>query len=188
MSMKTITAALALVALAGCAGLTATPRPAGTATLITATATVESVDMATREVNLRADDGSLLSVVAGPEVRNLAQLEAGDVVEFNFFESVAVSMADPSDTGEPSTMILAGRTEEGDKPGGMAIEATDMVVTLVSYDDRNFMATIRMADGTTDRVTVPPELRSFAAARGPGARVLVSITDAMAVSIVETAM
>jgi hypothetical protein len=188
MSMKTITAALALAALAGCASLTATPRPAGTATLITATATVESVDMDTREVNLRADDGSLLSVVAGPEVRNLAQLEAGDVVEFNFFESVAVSMADPSDTGEPSTMILAGRTEEGDKPGGMAIEATDMVVTLVSYDDRNFIATIRMADGTTDRVTVPPELRSFAAARGPGARVLVSITDAMAVSIVETAM
>ena len=188
MSMKTITAALALVALAGCTSLTATPRPAGTATLITATATVESVDMDTREVNLRADDGSLLSVVAGPEVRNLAQLEAGDVVEFNFFESVAVSMADPSDTGEPSTMILAGRTEEGDKPGGMAIEATDMVVTLVSYDDRNFIATIRMGDDTTDRVTGPPELRSFAAARGPGARVLVSITDAMAVSIVETAM
>ena len=188
MSMKAITAALALTALAACSGMTSTPQPASTATLITATATVESIDMGTREVNLRADDGSMLSVTAGPEVRNLAQLEVGDVVEFNFFESVAVSMAEPGDMGEPSTMILAGRTEEGDKPGGMAVEATDLVVTLVSYDERNFLATIRMDDGTTDRVTVPPELRSFAAARGPGARILVSLTDAIAVSIVETAM
>lgn len=188
MSMKAIAAGLALTALAGCASLTATPRPAGTATLITATATVESVDMATREVNLRADDGTAVSVIAGPEVRNLAQLEAGDVVEFNFFESVAVSMAEPGDMGDSGTMVLAGRAAEGERPGGFAIEATDMVVTLVSYDDRNFLATIRMDDGTTDRVTVPPELRSFAAARSPGARILVSLTDAMAVSIVETAM
>lgn len=187
MSMKAIAAALALTALAGCASLTATPRPAGTATLITATATVESVDMATREVNLRGADGTALSVVAGPEVRNLAQLEPGDVVEFNFFESVAVSMAEPGDM-DTGTMVLAGRAAEGERPGGFAIEATDVVVTLVSYDDRNFLATIRMDDGTTDRVTVPPELRSFAAARSPGARILVSLTDAMAVSIVETAM
>ncbi len=42
MSIKAITAALALTALAGCASMTSTPRPASTATLITATATVES--------------------------------------------------------------------------------------------------------------------------------------------------
>ncbi len=188
MSMKAIAAALALTALAGCASMTATPRPAGTATLITATATVESVDMASRQVTMRADDGSLVSVTAGPEVRNLAQLAPGDVVEFNFFQSVAVSMAEPGDAADTGTMLLAGRAADGDKPGGLAIEATDMVVTLVSYDDRNFQATIRMEDGSTRRVTVPPELRSFAAARGAGSRVLVSLTDAMAVSIVETAM
>lgn len=188
MSMKAIAAALALTALAGCASMTATPRPAGTATLITATATVESVDMATREVRLLGGDGEVLSVTAGPEVRNLAQLEAGDVVEFNFFESVAVSMAEPGDAADQGTMILAGRAAEGERPGGFAIEATDVVVTLVSYDDRNFLATIRTDDGATRRVTVPPELRSFAAARSPGSRVLVSLTDAMAVSIVETAM
>jgi hypothetical protein len=188
MSMRAIAAALALAALAGCGTMNATPQPAGTATLITATATVESVDIATREVRLRTPDGEALFVTAGPEVRNLAQLEAGDVVEFNFFESVAVSMAEPGEGGDPSTMILAGRAEAGARPGGVAIETTDVVVTLVSYDDRNFQATIRTDDGTTRRVTVPPELRSFAAARGPGARVLISLTDAVAVSIVETGM
>lgn len=188
MRLKSIFAALALTALAGCAGMTSTPEPVGTATLITATATVDSVDMATRQVRLRADDGEVLSVTAGPEVRNLAQLEAGDVVEFNFFESVAVSMAEPGDAGDQGTMVLAGRADEGERPGGFAIEATDLVVTLVSYDDRNFMATLRTEDGQTRRVTVPPELRSFAAARAPGSRVVISLTEAMAVSIVETAM
>lgn len=187
MGLKTIGAALALTVLAGCASLTATPEPAATATLITATATVESVDMATREVRLRGDGGEAISVIAGPEVRNLAQLEAGDVVEFNFFESVAVSMAEPGDAADQGTMVLAGRAAEGERPGGFAVESTDLVVTLVSYDDRNFVATLRDDAGTTRRVTVPPELRSFAAARGPGSRVLISVTDALAVSIVETA-
>jgi len=56
---------------------------------------VETVNQETREVRLRAADGRELSVVAGPEVRNLPQLQAGDVVRLTYYESVAARVTAP---------------------------------------------------------------------------------------------
>lgn len=63
--------------------------------VIETSATVESVDQQTREVRLRAPDGRTLAVVAGPEVRNLPELKAGDVVRVTYYESVAARLDDP---------------------------------------------------------------------------------------------
>ena len=77
---------LAALALLGCATL----RGQSTATrenLLTASAVVEAVDLDSREVRLRdAADGDVFTVTAGPEVRNLPQLEPGDVVQIEYFE------------------------------------------------------------------------------------------------------
>ena len=62
-----------------------------------------------------------------------------------------------------------------------------MVVTLVNYDDNTGIATFRTPDGLTRMAAVPPNLRSFARSRGPGARVLVTLTNAVAVSVTEAA-
>jgi hypothetical protein len=63
--------------------------------VVETSATVESVDQQTREVRLRAPDGRTLAVVAGPEVRNLPELKAGDVVRVTYYESVAARLDDP---------------------------------------------------------------------------------------------
>jgi hypothetical protein len=184
------TRAIGLVAallLAGCAGL-GTQRTATQESLITATATVESVDQAARQVFLRDDaDGTSFSVVAGPEVRNLAQLEAGDQVQIDYYSATTVAMASPSDTGEPASAVLAGRAPEGAKPGGLAVATSSLVVTLVNYDRNSGLASFRTPDGFTRRAVVPPNLRNFASSLTPGARVAVTMTDAVAVSIAETA-
>jgi Cu/Ag efflux protein CusF len=52
--------------------------------VIETSATVESVDQQTREVLLRAPDGRTLAVMAGPEVRNLSELKAGDTVQVTY--------------------------------------------------------------------------------------------------------
>jgi len=44
------------------------------------TATVDKVDLSTREVTLKGVDGRLETVRVGPEARNLGQVKAGDVV------------------------------------------------------------------------------------------------------------
>lgn len=170
------------LALLGCAAMSP-PRTTTTSTLTTAEATVVSVDEASRRVVLAGTDGSSLEVTAGPEVRNLAQLRAGDTVRMDFFQATTVGMADPADAGGVAKTVIAGRAPEGDKPGGMAASNTSLVVTVVSYDRNNRIVTFRTPSGATRQAVVPPELRGFAERRGPGSRVLVSLTEAVAVTI-----
>jgi hypothetical protein len=187
MMRKTIVGGLvAALLLMGCAELRQ-ERTASEETLVTASATVDSVDQATRQVTLRDDaDGSTFTVTAGPEVRNLPQLAAGDRVQIDYYRSLAVAMADPADTGEPLGTVAAGRAPEGAKPGGAAVTSTSLVVTLVNYDRNTGIATFRTPDGFTRQTAVRPDLRSFAQNLTPGARVLVTMTEAVAVTITET--
>jgi hypothetical protein len=160
------------------------PRPAEQTAIITSSAIVEAIDPATRELQLRDEtNGEVFAVTAGPEVRNFAQIETGDRVEIDFFESTVLELADPADTGEPVTLVGAGRAPEGARPGGGAVVSTSLVVTVLSYDAPTGFATFRLPDGTVRRTTVAPELRSFAERRRPGERVLVTLTDAVAVSV-----
>jgi hypothetical protein len=157
-------------------------------TLTTASATVEAIDQSTRQVRLRDNaDGTSFVVTAGPEVRNLEQVAVGDQVNVDFYRAVTASMADPADTGEAVTAVVAGRSPEGARPGALAATSESMVVTVVNYDDSTGIATFRTPDGLTRMAAVPPNLRSFARSRGPGSRVLVTVTDAVAVSVTEAA-
>lgn len=150
------------------------------------TATVLSVDQATREVRLRSARGEELTVVAGAEVRNLPQLEAGDVVRLTYYEAVAARMAEPGAGGPATATVVAGRAPEGSKPAGMVGATVDMVVEFLGYNDHTGVVTFKTPEGVTERVEVSPAMREFAAARHPGDRVAVQITSAVAVSIVET--
>jgi hypothetical protein len=189
MRLKTMIAGLAAaVALAGCAAVSSGNRETTSQeTLITTSATVEAVDQTSRVVTLADNaDGARFQVVAGPEVRNLAQVEAGDQVEVDFYQATTVSMASPSDSGADIAAVGATRTPEGARPGGLAVATRSLVVTLVSYDSNSGLATFRTPDGFTRRTVVPPDFRSFAAGLQRGARVAVTMTDAVAVSVTET--
>ena len=86
--------------------------------LLDTRAVVEKVDQNTREVRLRTMDGKELTVLAGPEVRNLAQVSAGDTVRLTYYESVAARMAEPGAGGPATTSVIASRAPEGSKPAG----------------------------------------------------------------------
>jgi hypothetical protein len=131
--------------------------------------------------------GGTFTVTAGPEVVNLPQLAAGDQVQIDYYSATTLEMASPSDTGEVEGTIIAGRAPEGSVPGAAAVMTESMVVTVESYDADSGLAIFRTPDGFTRRAVVPPNLRSFAAQQGPGSRVLVTMTDAVAVTIAETA-
>jgi hypothetical protein len=149
-------------------------------------AVVETVDQKTREVRLRAANGELVDLVAGPEIRNLPQLAVGDRVRVTYYESVAARMAEPGAGGPTTAAAVAGRAPQGQKPAGLLGATVNMVVTMVSYDPASAVATFTTPEGTTESVVVHPAMRAFAAARKPGDRVDVQLTSAVAVSIVET--
>lgn len=145
--------------------------------------TIESIDAETREVVIAGPEGGSFVVTAGPEMRNFDQVEAGDRVTLEYSEGVALAMAEPGDDGAPEALIGAARAAEGERPGAAVGEIISFVVELVSYDAEAHTATVIFPDGTEDTVPVHEEMRSFAAARAPGDRVLVAIGSAVAVTV-----
>ena len=189
MSLRQIMPLAALLLSLGCTNHDAppaAPQSAQRELMFDTRAVVESVDQTTREVRLQTMDGKNLTVVAGPEVRNLAQVSAGDTVRLTYYESVAARMAEPGAGGPAKTSLVSGRAPEGSKPAGLVGSTTDMVVELLAYDPATGVATLKMPDGKIKDVMVNPAMQEFAAARQPGDRIAVQLTNAVAASIVKT--
>jgi hypothetical protein len=146
-------------------------------------ATVQTVDELTREILLRADDGRLLSVVAGPEVRNFDQIEPGDTVVALYVESITASMAAPGQVVETRSGAATDRAPLGARPAGAAGVAIEAVVEWVGYDSATYVSTFIGASGLTHSVVTPPEMRSLAAGLAAGSNVMIEYTAALAVDV-----
>src|SRR5437899_1838597 len=59
---------------------------------VTATATVEKVNKEAREVTLKKEDGTKVTMKVPDTVRNLDQVKAGDTVNAKYTQSVALSI------------------------------------------------------------------------------------------------
>ena len=164
----------------------AAPQSAQRELMLDTLAVVENVDQSNREVRLRTTEGKELTVLAGPEVRNLAQVSAGDTVRLTYYEGVVARMAEPGAGGPATTSVVTARAPQGGKPAGVYGATTDMVVEFLAYDPTTGVATFKTPDGVTQNVVVNPAMRGFAAARQPGDRVAVQFTNAVAAAIVET--
>jgi hypothetical protein len=184
--MRLAAVALAAASLSACAEQADAPLAAERESVVTARAVVQSVDQESRQVLLEGENGRMLSLTAGPEVRNLAQLEPGDVVRLDYYEAVSVKMADASDQSAPEGVVVTERAPEGAKPGAASAASVRMVVEFVSYDPVSNIATFVAPDGVVETVTVQPEMRDFAAGLESGDRVDLTLTEAVAVSIQET--
>ena len=118
-------------------------------TSVEVTATVEAINQETREVTFKRQDGTIRTVVAGPEVKNLAQVKVGDIIKLQYQEAVSVRI-DKTTGGTPAIKETVGgsRNAPGGMPGGYigqeitrtalveAINAIDSVVTLKGPEGR----------------------------------------------------
>jgi Cu/Ag efflux protein CusF len=101
---------------------------AGDVDAVTVRATVKSVDMKTRKVTLVSANGETMTMKAGDQVQNLAQVKPGDVVVARFYESVAFIVAPPGTKLPEDAMAVAeAKAVPGELPAGGV--ATKMVVT-----------------------------------------------------------
>jgi hypothetical protein len=105
--------------------------------LVEAKARVESVDQKTREVLLRGDNGELETIVASPEVRNLAQIRPGDYVLVSVHRSVALEMSKAGSAPVTAAGAVAGRATPGSMPGAFRVETIHARVQIQGIDLAN---------------------------------------------------
>ena len=171
--MRLFQIGLAAGLLAAAPAFAQAPEGASVVRTASATAIVESIDQRTRQLVLRGQDGRLETVVAGPRVRNLAQVKAGDTVVLELGEALAVALANPSDGAEPvSAGIAEARTARGQLPGVGVAEGVRARVTINSVDQRTG-AVIFTGPAGVQRTARPqrPDLIAFARSLRPGQQV-----------------
>ncbi len=189
--MRQLVAVLALV-LGGCAwagmpAVAANPPPSGAVVVVQADlhATVETIDMATREVLLRGDDGGLETVVVGPAARNLGQVKPGDHVNMRLSMTALAQMAPASGAGpDVARADFGDRAPKGAMPGGVVGDAIRVRVTFNSYDPATKVVVYTLPSGT--QVTQPvlaPAMQSFAAGLKPGDKVDLTFIRAVAIAV-----
>jgi hypothetical protein len=160
------------------------PEPTVVTQTLTIVANIESVDRTTREV-LLSTANVLLTVKAGPEVRNFAQLKTGDRVVVEYVEAVAVAMSPPGDTRAPAAAVAAARrAAPGSRPGGGVLEAVRVRVTIQSVNPSTNQVTFTGPQGLVRTVAVrDPAMQAFARGLKPGDEVEVAFVDAVAVRV-----
>ena len=176
------TAVTALALVVGCAQQ---PKPVTVSDSVEATATVESIDAATRMVRLRGADGRSWAVQAGPDVRNFGQVKVGDLVKVRYTEAVAAEVVKPG-TGVTSAGATAAlqRAEVGARPGATGTVSLKGVVKVAALDTVNNTVDISASDGTVRRIrVVDPKAQEFIRGLHVGDEVQLTFSEALAVSV-----
>lgn len=173
-----------LLAAALCAPGLAAAQPAVVATSAERTAIVESVNAQERSVLLRGQDGTLATVVLGPQVRNFAQIRPGDRVVTTMTDAIAVSLARPDGRAPVASAEAIARAPQGERPALGYTDAQRVRMRIEGIDlGRNTVAYVDPA-GTRREVRVQtPEMRRFMRTLNPGDEVDVVFIEAISVRV-----
>ncbi len=153
---------------------------------MTATATVLEVDQKHRKLNLKGEDGKPFTIQVGDEVRNLAQVKAGDKVVATYRQALAVSLEVVKGTGVNARVVTVsvGRAPKGEMPAGVVEEKVQMVGTVLAVDKEKRTVLIQGAvHHVTLKIPADMDIKDLKA----GDQVRATYTQELAVSVEPTA-
>lgn len=127
-------------------------------------AEVLSVDAAKREVTVRMADGQVVSKTLGPEVKNFAQIKAGDRVEATYTRSLRVSFKKGGGVRSTNELKDSANAAPGAKPGAAVVREVRFVADITEMDARTGIVTVKGASGQTytAKLTNPAVLKGYA--------------------------
>ena len=151
---------------------------------LTVTATVTQIDHQTREVTLRAEDGQEYSFVAGDAVKNLAQVQKGDVVNATYTEAVAYEVKKGGKADATAT-VAGAAAPLGAKPAAVVGGKVTATVAIAAIDTKVPSVTFKGPGGNTRTVKVkdPAKLKGVSV----GDTVELTYAEALAIKVEKAA-
>ena len=166
------------------AEMEAPPAALGQGVLVQRTGTIESVDMASRLVTVKGPEGGMVTVQAGPEVKNLGEVKPGDQVTVSYYQSMAVDLIPPGSAPRSESETAMVRAEPGTKPAGAVGRQERKTVKIASVDPIKKAISFYDDDGRWREVSMDrPDLEHYLTEIKDGDTVEVVFTEALAVSI-----
>jgi hypothetical protein len=158
----------------------------GAGTLMTTTATVQSIDLDSRMVTLEGSDGRHTAVHVGPQVVNLPQVRPGDRVDVSRTEAVAIDITKAAAGLVPmatQTTEMA-QAEPGELPSGEASVVTRITAQVVGLNPAEHKVMFIGPAGVVRTVFVKrPQVRQLLNQLQVGDMVQISFVEADAVSV-----
>jgi len=148
-------------------------------------ATIIAVDQELRLITLRGPQGNLTAIEAGPEVRNLAQVEVGDTLRV-VYERTYIATLTGAEVASPVTDVTVGavRAEAGEMPGAAVGAMSTIMLTIESIGPEGRSATFRGPDGQLQAIDVQTEEgREFSRGLNTGDVVQLTYGEALAILV-----
>jgi Cu/Ag efflux protein CusF len=153
-------AALAAPAIAQTGAVVAGKGPgaAGIAQSVKVTATITAIDAATRDITLKGPQGNEMTLTAGPEVKNFANMKVGDQVNAEYVEALTLEL-------KKGGGLVVQRTDKegakgakpGEKPAGVAGRQVTIVADVVAVDPARQVVTLKGPQRTVELPIRDPE-------------------------------
>jgi len=150
-------------------------------------AKVVDVNAATRILTLQREDGRLVLLLAGDEVRNFDQIDVGDQLRVRYEESLtATRMSSLTEAGATIGGVAAAVAEKGEKPGAGIGVLMSMMVKIESLDPKNDIVVFSLdtSELIAHRVETP-EGRAFVKGLKLGDVVQLDYAEGLAISVEE---
>jgi hypothetical protein len=154
--------------------------------LVTVKATVSAIDHDTRMLTLTGEDGEEVDFLADEEIRNLDQVEVGDTVTAQFYQSMAVEVREAEGSMRVEGTAGGSRAEPGEKPAGSFMGEVTVVAEVQSIDRDNATVVLKGLGESgigleTVRVADPANLENVEV----GDQVVITYLEALAISVEE---
>jgi Cu/Ag efflux protein CusF len=97
------------------------------------TGVVQAIDPSTRTVTIKKADGTVVSTVAGPEIKRFEEVKVGDTITARYYENIVLRLKQPGESEVASaTRGTAGSNQE--LPGGTKAKQMTLTVTITGID------------------------------------------------------
>jgi len=157
------------------------PGKAAIAQTVKVSATITDIDKATRDVTLKGPQGNLMTVTAGPDVKNFDKLKVGDQVDMQYVEALTLELKKGGGmvVGKTQTADAVG-AKKGEMPGGAVGRQVTIVADVIATDPATQTVTLKGPKQTVDlRIPDPEQFKRIA----KGDQIEAKFTQAFAVAV-----
>lgn len=182
-------ATLALVAAPAAAGAQTTKStkstPTTTSTQISTSATVQSIDVASRHIMVKLPSGDIEVLKVSPAMQRLGELKPGDKIKATYYAEVAYAIAEPGKPlPEDTDTVVAARATEGEPAGLVASRATVTGAVLAIDKAESKLKVVNPKGGEVHELEVTtPEGKSFMSKLKVGDKVTARVKEALLISV-----
>jgi len=121
------------------------------------TATVEQIDLGSRQVTLKGEQGGIQTIRAGHEVQRLSEIHRGDTIEINYSQSVTVLANEGAGAPEGHDIVEVERAPQFQKPSASRVTTTRVRAIITAVDKKARTVTLK-GPQRTETINVDPRV------------------------------